>query len=106
MPLYNVITQAGTLNDDAKAKLANALTTLHSDYASVPKNWVHVVFQDYPPGSGFTGGQADATASLVVTIRNGRTADYKRGLLTRLWALLQEATGASDEQIVMAIQEV
>jgi len=27
-------------------------------------------------------------------------------LLTRLWALLQKATGAADEQIVMAIQEV
>jgi phenylpyruvate tautomerase PptA (4-oxalocrotonate tautomerase family) len=54
MPLYTVITQAGALSGKAKAKLAGELTTLHSEYAGVPKNWVHIVFQDYEPGSGFT----------------------------------------------------
>jgi phenylpyruvate tautomerase PptA (4-oxalocrotonate tautomerase family) len=32
---------------EAKAKLAGELTRFHSEYAGVPKNWVHVVFQDY-----------------------------------------------------------
>jgi hypothetical protein len=44
MPLYTLVTQDGTLSSDAKAKLAMELTTLHSEYAGVPKNWVHVVF--------------------------------------------------------------
>ena len=52
MPLYTVMTQAGALSGDAKAKLASELTTFHSEYAGVPKNWVHIVFQDYAPGSG------------------------------------------------------
>ena len=106
MPLYTVATQAGSLSNEAKAKLAGELTILHAEYADVPKNWVHVIFQDYASGNGFTAGEPDATASLLVTIRTGRSGDYKRGLLTRLWALLQKATGAADEQIVMAIQEV
>ena len=55
MPLYTVMTQAGALSGKAKAKLAGELTTLHSEYAGVPKNWVHIVFQDYEPGSGFHG---------------------------------------------------
>ena len=47
-----------------------------------------------------------ATAALTLLIRTGRSPDYKRGLLRRLWELLQAATGAPDDQIVIAIQEV
>ena len=72
----------------------------------MPKNWVHIVFQDYAVGSGFTAGEQAATAALTLLIRTGRSADYKRRLLKRLWALLQNATGAPDDQIVLGIQEV
>jgi phenylpyruvate tautomerase PptA (4-oxalocrotonate tautomerase family) len=106
MPLYSVTTEAGVLSGEAKAKLAGNITTFHSEYAGVPKNWVHVVFYDYAPGSGFTAGKAAATAALTLLIRTGRSADYKRGMLKRLWELLQEATGAPDDQIVIGIEEV
>lgn len=106
MPLYTLMTQAGVLSDNAKADLAAELTTLHSQYSGVPQNWVHVIFQDYASGSGFAAGKASATVSLTVLIRTGRSPDYKRGLLKRLWQLLQSATGAPDEGIVIGIQEV
>ena len=106
MPLYTLITQDRTLSSDAKTKLAMDLTTLHSEYAGVPKNWVHVVFQDYAPGSGFTAGEPAATAALTLLIRAGRSPEYKRELLQRLWKLFQTATGAPDDQIVIGIQEV
>jgi phenylpyruvate tautomerase PptA (4-oxalocrotonate tautomerase family) len=106
MPLYTITTQAGVLSGEAKAKLADELTNFHSEYAGVPKNWVHVVFQDYGVGSGFTAGEAAATAALTLLIRTGRSPDYKRGLLKRLWELLQEATRAPDDQIVIGLQEV
>ena len=106
MPLYTITTQAGVLGDRAKAALADRLTSLHSEYAGVPKNWIHIAFLDYAAGSGFTGGQAAATASLILLIRTGRTVEYKRELLKRLWTLLQDATGAPDDQIVIGLQEV
>ena len=106
MPLYTLITQDGVLSSEAKSKLAIELTALHSEYSGVPKNWVHVVFQDYAPGNGFTAGEPSATAALTLLIRTGRTPEYKRGLLQRLWTLLQTATGAPDDQIVIGIQEV
>ena len=106
MPLYTLTTQDGALSGDAKAKLAMELTTLHAEYAGVPKNWVHVVFQDYAPGSGFTAGEPAATASLTLLIRAGRPPEYKRELLQRLWRLFQSATGAPHDQIVIGIQEV
>ena len=106
MPLYIVTTQAGVLSDGNKATLAGELTDFHTEYAAVPKNWVHVVFQEYAPGNGFTAGAVAATAALTLLIRSGRSAEYKRGLLKRLWELLQDATGADNDQIVMGIQEV
>jgi phenylpyruvate tautomerase PptA (4-oxalocrotonate tautomerase family) len=106
MPLYTITTQAGVLNGAAKADLANELTAFHAEYAGVPKNWVHIVFQEYPIGSGFSAGRASSTVSLTLLIRTGRPADYKRQMLKRLWSLVQAATGAPDEEIVLGIQEV
>ena len=106
MPLYTITTQAGALSDNAKARLAGELTTFHAEYAGVPKNWVHVVFQDYAIGSGFTAGEAASCVSLTLMVRSGRSADYKREMLKRLWSMIQDATGAPDDQIVLGIQEV
>jgi phenylpyruvate tautomerase PptA (4-oxalocrotonate tautomerase family) len=106
MPLYTLMTQDRALSSDARARLAMELTALHSDYAAVPKNWVHIVFQEYPPGHGFTAGEAAAPVALTLLIRSGRSPEYKRGLLLRLWTLLQTATGAPDDQIVIGIQEL
>jgi phenylpyruvate tautomerase PptA (4-oxalocrotonate tautomerase family) len=106
MPLYTVTTQAGVLTAEARTRLAGELTSFHSEYADVPRNWVHIVFHDYSLGHGFTAGEVAATVGLTLLIRSGRSPDYKRGMLTRLWELLQAATGAPDDQIVIGIQEV
>ena len=106
MPLYTITTQAGALKRPAKADLADKLTAFHAEYAGVPKNWVHIVFHEYPNGSGFTAGRASPMAVLTLLMRAGRSADYKREMLKRLCSLVQAATGASDEEIVLGIQEV
>jgi phenylpyruvate tautomerase PptA (4-oxalocrotonate tautomerase family) len=106
MPLCPITAQTGVLSNEAKTILAGELTSLHSEYSGVLKKWVHVVFQDYAAGSGFTAGQGSATAALTLQIRAGRSAEYKGGLLQRLWELLQDAAGAPNEQIVLGIQEV
>jgi len=87
MPLYTVTAQAGVLSDEAKRDLAAKLTKLHSEYAGVPPNWVHIIFHDYGAGSGFTAGKPSAPAALTLLIRTGRSADYKRELIKRLWGL-------------------
>jgi phenylpyruvate tautomerase PptA (4-oxalocrotonate tautomerase family) len=106
VPLYTITTQTGVLNADDKAALAAKLTETHCQFSGVPENWVHIVFHDYPAGSGFTAGKPAAAAGLTLVIRTGRSPEYKRRLLQRLWALLQGATGAADDQVVIGIQEV
>ena len=75
MPLYTIASQAGVLDNSAKSGLAERLTTLHSEYAQVPNNWVHVVFHEYPVGNGFTAGKVSPTVSLTLLIRSGRSAN-------------------------------
>jgi phenylpyruvate tautomerase PptA (4-oxalocrotonate tautomerase family) len=106
MPLYTITTQAGVLDSAAKTDLADRLTAFHTEYAEVPKKWVHVIFHEYPIGSGFSAGRPSPTAALTLLIRTGRSPDYKREMLKHLWSLVQAATGASDEEIVLGIQEV
>jgi phenylpyruvate tautomerase PptA (4-oxalocrotonate tautomerase family) len=106
MPLYTVSTQSGVLKGEAKAALAEELTTFHCAYSGVTRDWVHVIFQEYAPGNGYTAGKAAATAGLTLLIRTGRSVEYKRGLIKRLWELLQGATRAPDNQIVIGIHEV
>lgn len=106
MPLYTLTTQTGVLSGAAKAKLADEIATFHADYSGVPKGWVQVVFHEYPPGNGFTAGQPAAVAALTLLIRTGRSVEYKRGMVQRLWELLQNATGAPDNQIVIGVSEV
>jgi len=106
MPLYTITTQVGVLDGSAKTELAEKLTAFHAEYAAVPRNWVHIVYHEYPVGNGFTAGGPSPAAALTLLIRTGRSADYKREMLRRLWALVQAATGAPDEEIVLGIQEV
>jgi hypothetical protein len=42
---------------------------------------------------------------LTVKVRAGRPADYRKKLLFGLKARLQRATGAADEQMLLALEE-
>jgi phenylpyruvate tautomerase PptA (4-oxalocrotonate tautomerase family) len=106
MPLYTVSTQTGVLTGAAKAEFAEGLTAFHCDYSGVPRAWVHVIFQEFSPGNGYSAGKPAPAAALTLLIRTGRSVEYKRGLIKRLWELLQSATRAPDDQIVIAIHEV
>jgi len=106
MPLYTISTQSGVLAGEAKAALAEELTAFHCAYSGVPRTWVHVIFQEYAPGNGYTAGKAAPAAALTLLIRTGRSVEYKRGLTKRLWELVQGATRTPDDQIVIGVQEV
>jgi len=106
MPLYTVTLQSGVLTGEGKAALAEELTAFHCDYAGVARSWVHIIFQEYAPGQGYSAGKPAAAAALTLLIRTGRSVEYKRGLIKRLWELLQGATHAPDDQIVIGVQEV
>jgi phenylpyruvate tautomerase PptA (4-oxalocrotonate tautomerase family) len=56
MPLYTITTQAGVLDGTARSDMAENLTAFHVEYAEIPRNWVHIVFHEYPSRCGFSAG--------------------------------------------------
>jgi len=105
MPLYKIATQQGLLSAEAKAALAAEITDFHCQISGVDKAWVKIVFDTFPVGDGFVAGEAAAAVVLTVLIRVGRSTDYKRNMLRQLWSILQRATGATDAQMLVAIEE-
>jgi len=104
MPLYTVSIQEGVLSPEEKAALAADITDFHCQMTGLDKAFVKIVFTTFASGDGFVGGEA-AAVILTVLIRAGRSSDYKRNMLLKLWAMLQRATVATDAQMLVAIQE-
>ena len=105
MPLYEIATQEGSLSSEAKAALAVEITDFHCQMTGLDKAFVKIIFDTFPAGDGFVGGEAAAAVILTVLIRAGRSTDYKRKMLQQLWSMLQRATGATDAQMLVAIEE-
>ena len=105
MPLYTIATQDGALSLEEKAALAAEVTDFHCQMTGLDKAFVKIIFDTFPAGAGFVGGESATAVVLTVLIRAGRSTDYKRNMLAKLWAMLQRATGAADAQMLVAIQE-
>jgi phenylpyruvate tautomerase PptA (4-oxalocrotonate tautomerase family) len=106
MPLYTAIAQDGSVTDEAKAKIAEEITRIHTVIMKVPKNFVRVVFFCYPKGCGYTAGKEAPTAALNCVLRSGHSAEEKTELLKQLWAMFQNLTGFATDQIAMSLQEI
>jgi len=105
MPLYKIATQEGTLSSEATAALAMEITDFHCQMAGLDKAFVKIIFETFSVGDGFVGGEAAAAVTLTVLIRGGRSTDYKKKMLQQLWSMLQRSTGATDAQMLVAIEE-
>ena len=106
MPLYTVITQADTISDKTKAKMAEEITRIHASVMKVPKNFVRVVFLSYPGGSGYSAGAEAPTAALNCVLRSGHTTQDKTDMLQQLWSMFQNLTGVGTDQLAISLQEI
>jgi phenylpyruvate tautomerase PptA (4-oxalocrotonate tautomerase family) len=50
MPIYQCAHQHGLLTGDMKAKIATAITDAHVEATGAPRVFVHVFFNEIPPG--------------------------------------------------------
>jgi phenylpyruvate tautomerase PptA (4-oxalocrotonate tautomerase family) len=106
MPLYTAITQDDALSAETKTKIAEEITRIHTTVMNVPRNFVRVIFLSYPTGSGFTGGEQAATASLNCVLRSGHTIEEKTDMLQQLWTMFQGLTGIATDQLALSLQEI
>jgi len=106
MPLYTAISQDGSVPDGTKARIADEITRIHTTVMKVPRNFVRVIFLGYPKGSGYSAGKEAPAAALNCVLRSGHTLEEKTDLLKQLWAMFQNLTGFSTDQISISLQEI
>ena len=105
MPLYRISTRDGVLSAQDKAALAAEITEFHCKMTGLDKAFVKLIFDTFPADHGFIGGESGSAVILTVLSRAGRSIEYKHQMLRQLWAMLQRATGATDADMLVAIQE-
>jgi phenylpyruvate tautomerase PptA (4-oxalocrotonate tautomerase family) len=105
MPIYTSITQEGSLSQQQKKEIAEAVTKIHVDATGAPKSFVNVRFFTYPAGNNFRGGAESATAYLAGNIRAGRDLATKQKMLQELVAVMQRIGKLPANEVVAYVEE-
>ena len=93
MPTYTVAGFDGCLDAQKKAKIASAITRVHSETTGAPICFAQIIFKNYGPGDYFVGGAPLQDQQVFVhgQIRGGRTAEIKDALISQMLAAVSEA---------------
>ena len=107
MPIYQCSSQRGLLTDEMKSQIATAITDAHVDATGAPRVFVHVFFNELPPGVSYSAGDPDSKISGIQgAIREGRTLEVKQALIKRISAAWSEITGQPEKQVLAGINEI
>jgi phenylpyruvate tautomerase PptA (4-oxalocrotonate tautomerase family) len=107
VPVYECSAPAGLLTESMKAQLAVAITDAHVETTGAPRVFVHVFFDELPPGSSYRAGEIDTKVSRITgAIRAGRPLDVKQNLIKRISASWSAITGQPEQQLVAGLTEV
>ena len=106
MPLYTVFSEDGSISQKTRAKIAEEITSIHTEVMKVPKGFVRIVFLSYSRGCGYTSGENAPTVALNCVLRSGHTVQEKNDTLKRLWSMFQQLTGVATERLAISLQEI
>jgi len=106
VPFYQFTVPASSATARKKAEVAAAVTAAHAEITGAPREYVNCSFTEVPPGSIFAGGSAVEGGRMVGIIRQGRTEDVKRKLMTALADAWVSVTGEPIEDIALFVHEV
>src|SRR5271168_4064732 len=106
MPIYQCASRKGLLNDEMKAKMATAITDAHVEMTGAPRLFVHVFFNEYPPGTAYSGDGPDTKISGITgQVRDGRSVEVKQKLIQKIVAKWTEITGQPAKEVIGGISE-
>ena len=108
MPVYVWTSQQGTFSQDQRKSLARAVTDIHCSATGAPRNFVRVIFNTYPEGSGFVAETPSATVFLLCHIRAGaaRTVETKHSMLKQLNDAAVKIGGISSDALSIILAEI
>jgi len=107
MPIYQCAAPAGLLTSAMKAEIATAITDAHVEATGAPRVFVHVFFNELPPGIGFSAGELDNNITGIQgSIRAGRPLEVKQRLIKQICAAWSEITGQPQKEVIAGLSEI
>ena len=102
MPLYICNAVAGAIDDDKKQAIAQDITRIHCEVTGAPPRFVHSFFLEDAAQPSLNG----KSASLLGSIRAGRTTDQKTRLLESMLRSISQHTGLDADDIAAVTTDV
>src|SRR5260221_14074254 len=99
MPTYTVTCVEGTLDAPKRAKIASAITRIHSETTGAPTYFAQVIFTEVAPDCYFVGGSPLKGQQVFVNgqIRGGRPPETKDPLIAQITAAGAEKSQLADK---------
>jgi phenylpyruvate tautomerase PptA (4-oxalocrotonate tautomerase family) len=104
MPLYEITTARGYLNQSTKAEIANHITDIHCRLTGAPDEFVNVVFRDYD--DCFVACRPEDRSFVMGRIRHGRSSAIRQTILRELANMWVRVTGQTEAELLVALSEV
>jgi phenylpyruvate tautomerase PptA (4-oxalocrotonate tautomerase family) len=106
MPVYQCYSPKGLLTKDAKAAIAEEMTSMYCNITGGLPSWVKVLFHELPEGDCFAAGKP-ATQSLILAIqRRGRDLETRRAMLRDLSDIWTRNSGQPEAELWISVTEV
>jgi phenylpyruvate tautomerase PptA (4-oxalocrotonate tautomerase family) len=96
MPVYRCTVPAGALDDDARKRIAGAITTVHCDVTDAPPTFVHVIYSETDASTYDVSG----------TIRAGRSDAVKRALVDGLRDAVAAIAGVEAADVTVSTEDI
>jgi len=108
MPTYTVTGFDGCLDAQKKARIASAITRVHSETTGAPTCFAQVIFGNVGPGDYFVGGAPLRGQQVFVQgqIRGGRTAESKDALISQMLAAVSEASELEPNRVWIYLVDI
>ncbi|MCV7379175.1 cis-3-chloroacrylic acid dehalogenase [Mycobacterium alsense] len=105
MPVYQCYVPKGLLDHSVKAKLADEITTIHTNATGAPELYVNVLFHEIPDGDHFVARKPSTHSYLFGLIRHGRDLETRQTMLRDFSRMWTRVTGQSEAELLVALSE-
>lgn len=102
MPFYHALVQPGLLPEDARQRFADDVVAIHCGVTGAPPSFVHVLVTE----DRRSRLADDKNASIVGTIRAGRTEEQKDEMTLRMRGALAERAGIALATVDATTQDI
>ena len=106
MPIYHCTSPSGLLDDSKRENIAKEITRIHCEATGALAMLVNVLFHETQQGRYFVEGQRSGHSIVFGAIRQGRTVETRRAMLTELSQMWTRVTGQPEAEVLVTLAEV